>query len=383
MDSLAREELATLMGHAGFPAVSLAMPTHRTVPETLQDPIRFKNLLRAAERRLLAAGVRAPEARRLLDAPRALAEDTAFWTHLADGLALFAAPGVECHWRLPLRLEERVTVGARFRVKPLLPLFAATGTFHVLALSQNAVRLLRGTRWSVDEVELPGVPRSLADALRQESPEAHLQLHTAAPPGRAQGGAIFHGHGGPGEEHKDRLRRYFRQVDAGLAEHLREHPGPLVLAGVEYLLPIYREVSASPRLLPDGVSGNPETLAAEALHRRAWALVQPGLKRAQGQALDRYQALVGTGRTSRDLAEVVPAAHHGRVATLLVAAEAERWGAYDRETGALRLLDGPVAEGEDLLDLAAVLALGTGAEVHVLDATRMPERAPVAAVFRY
>lgn len=33
------------------------LPTHRAVPETVQDPIRCKNLLRAAEKQVLAAGL--------------------------------------------------------------------------------------------------------------------------------------------------------------------------------------------------------------------------------------------------------------------------------------------------------------------------------------
>lgn len=218
MDPMTRDDLAALMAHARFPAVSLHMPTHRTMPETLQDPIRFRNLLRAAEERLVAAGLRAPEARRLLEPARTLADDTTFWTHLADGLALFVAPALERHWRLPLPLEESVAVGERFRIKPLLPLFTADGAFHVLALSQNEVRLLSGTRWSVDEVNLEGVPRSLAEALRHDEPEKQT-----AP---AHGGPARHR---PGRGHLPRPRRARRRPEGPPAAlfppHRRRAPG--------------------------------------------------------------------------------------------------------------------------------------------------------------
>lgn len=42
-----------------------------------------------------------------------------------------------------------------------------------------------------------------------------------------------------------------------------------------------------------------------------------------------------------------------------------------------------VDELADLLDLAVVQALGRGASVYVVDSPQMPERAPVAAIFRY
>jgi len=42
-----------------------------------------------------------------------------------------------------------VVVSDRFHLKPLLPLLTGDGRFYILALSQNQVRLLQGTRYSV------------------------------------------------------------------------------------------------------------------------------------------------------------------------------------------------------------------------------------------
>jgi hypothetical protein len=46
-----------------------------------------------------------------------------------------------------------VIVSERFHVKPLLPLLSGDGRFYVLALSQNEIRLLQGTRYSVEQVD--------------------------------------------------------------------------------------------------------------------------------------------------------------------------------------------------------------------------------------
>ena len=46
--------------------VSIFMPTHRAGLEQQQDPIRLKNLVTEAERRLAAQGMRAPDVRALL-----------------------------------------------------------------------------------------------------------------------------------------------------------------------------------------------------------------------------------------------------------------------------------------------------------------------------
>jgi hypothetical protein len=49
-------------------------------------------------------------------------------------------------------------------VKPLLPFLASDGVFYILALSQNQLRLLAGTRHTVDEIDLENVPETLSEA---------------------------------------------------------------------------------------------------------------------------------------------------------------------------------------------------------------------------
>ncbi|MFQ5350285.1 MAG: hypothetical protein ACE5EG_07580, partial [Thermoanaerobaculia bacterium] len=55
----------------------------------------------------------------------------------------------------------------------------------------------------------------------------------------------------------------------------------LAASGVDYLLPIYREVNSQPHVLEQGVAGNPDSLSAERLHNQAWAVVEPHFARAQ------------------------------------------------------------------------------------------------------
>lgn len=86
------------------------------------------------------------------------------------------------------------------------------------------------------------MPESLADILRRDDAEKQLQFHTGTSGGGGGGRpAIFHSHGSE-EDLKEDILRYFRQIDRGVEELLKGQRAPLVLAGVDYLLPIYREV---------------------------------------------------------------------------------------------------------------------------------------------
>jgi hypothetical protein len=181
MDVLSRIELKTLVEKRGEWCVSLYLPTHRAGRDIQQDPIRLKNLLRNAEERLLAGGLRTAEARSLLAPAQALLQDEMFWRHQSDGLAIFLSPTEFHSYRLPLKFPEIRVVTDRFHIKPLLPLIHSGQRFFVLALSQNQVRLLDCTQHHVDEVELENVPTSLAEALNMTTRKGNCSFIRARP----------------------------------------------------------------------------------------------------------------------------------------------------------------------------------------------------------
>jgi hypothetical protein len=306
-----------------------------------------------------------------------------FWKDKRDGLALFIAPGEFRYYQLPTRFEPLVVVAHRFHIKPLL-VFMGGNEFFVLALSQNSVRLFEGSRFGLSSTDdLEGVPRSLADALKYEELIKQLQFRTGLGVGGARGerAAMFHGQNT--DDAKDRILRYFRQIDQGLRDLLREEQAPLVLAGVEYLLPIYKEANTYQYLLNEGITGNPEGVSLEELHRQAWALVQPYFQREQQDAAGRYRQLAGTGRTSQDPREIVPAAYHGRVEQLFVAVGRQQWGDYDPGTNRVNLHAEAQPGSFDLLDLSATQTLLHGGAVYAMEPDEVPEKALLAAIFRY
>jgi hypothetical protein len=388
MNTLSRDDLRTLMGKYKGLCVSIYMPTHRVGAGIQQDPIRLKNLLVEAEEHLLASGLRTPDAQELLEPAQKLLQDSLFWQRQSDGLALFLSPGVFRYYRLPFDFDELVVITDRFHIKPLLPLLSGDGQFYVLALSQNEVRLLQGTRYSVSEVALEGAPESLTETLRYNDPEKRLQFHTSTrtPGGKGQRPAIFHGHGvASADDPKDYISRYFHQVNEGLQDLLRDDQAPLVLAGVDYLHPIYKEANTYPYLVDEGIEGNPEELRAEELHEQAWAIVQPYFQKAQEEAAAQYRQLAGAGsaQASSDLKEVVPAAYHGRVETLFVAVGTHQWGTFDPDTDAVRLHEKAEPGDEDLLDFVAVQTLANRGSVYAIEPEKVPDGALLAAVFRY
>jgi len=108
MHLMTRENLQELLNVGGEPCVSLYMPTVTggESEETKQNPIRFRNLLNEAKKKLEAAGHRPAEAERMLEAAQPLLEDHKFWQYQSGGLALFLSPTVKRIYTLPLNFSE-------------------------------------------------------------------------------------------------------------------------------------------------------------------------------------------------------------------------------------------------------------------------------------
>ena len=380
--------------------VSIFMSTHCKGPETKQDPIRLKNLLKEAEQQLVELEVRPAEARDWLAPAGALLGNADFWQHQSNGLALFITKELFRYYRVPLSFEELVVVSNRFHLKPLLALFTEDGQYYILALSQDQVRLLECIRYRVTEVPLTdtSVPTNIREALRYDDPEKQLQFRSgeagSVPTGSSrevsrgqmtdfrQGGVVFHGQESANRV-KDDLRRYFLQVDSGVRELIGKEGPPLLLAGVEYVLPIYAEVSKYSNLMEQGITGNPDQLKAEELQERAWPIIEPHFRESQETAAANYQEMLSKGLSSHDIKEIIAAAKQGRVDSLFVAMGEEVWGTVSPETGNIQIHQEPQPGDEDLLDLAALQTLFNSGTVFVVPPERVPDEKLLAAVFRY
>ena len=388
MDILTRAELEQLM-HTDQPwCVSIYLPTHHTGAETQQDPIRLKNLLKEAENILSARGVSTRDVQKMLEPANKFLQEPYFWEHQSEGLAIFLSSDSLRSYRLPLNFEELVVVEDYFYIKPLLPLFTGDGQFFILALSQNKVRLLNGTRDSVSEVEIGQVIPSMDEAIASDGHQEHLQLHSSGSGGGKTGAisATFHGQGGGSDESaKKDLLQYFHIVEDGLKEFLQESQVPLVLAGVEYLLPIYKEANTYPNLIDTVIKGNPDLLSAEELHKRAWDILEPIFRASQEEAFTFYRQLAGqaSARVADTLEIIVPAAIGGQVETLFVAAGMQQSGVFIPATNKIEIHDQPESGDEHLLDLAAVQTYLKGGIVYVVEPQKVPGGAYAAAILRY
>ncbi|MEN3355799.1 MAG: hypothetical protein V7640_3957 [Betaproteobacteria bacterium] len=377
------QRLKPLLGDYPAPCLSLYQPTYRAFPESQQNPVQYRNLLREL-RTALEQKDGGAEIDKLLEPFERLAADDEFWAHPQDGIAVFGAPGFFHVEKVQRPLPRVVVVNEHLYVKPLVRVFQSEDTYQILALDRKAIKLYQGNRYVVDEIALaPSVPKTIDEAL---GPAVHLPgVDRTAPFAAGRGGqAVYahHGHGSKLDEVGLDVERFFRAVDRAITDaHSKPTGVPLILAALPEYHTHFREVSHNPYLLDEGIHANPDALSRDELRNQAWRLMEPRYHARLQQILDLYHAARARALATDDLTHAVEFAIDGRVGTLLV--EADRSIPGHIEGRMPRLARGAEPGVGDILDDLAERVLKTGGQVIVVPKGSMPSDTGLAAVFRY
>lgn len=385
MELLNKEEMELLLTQGEKePCISIYMPTQKGREGAKENSIRFKNLLSKVEEQLEDRGLHHSDKDSLLDSAKKLVTESIYWANQSEGLAYFITSGFSRYYRLPVQFTERAVVRRSFHLKPLFPLLSSDGLFYILALSQKDARLLRGTHGTIEEIDLSKVIERFEAEFGEELPEQYLQFHTGAPASGSTRPAIYYGHGGEIDSaQKERLLKYFRFIDREMQDLIGNKYTPIILACVDFLAPLYKVSNKHSLLFEESIKGNPENISRHELHEKAWEIVKPYFQQKQEEAKRRYHELKGTGKTSNDILEILPASYHGRISDLFVTAGLQQWGYYDPESENIRLTDEQETGSEDLIDLAAAKSYANNGSVFALDHEQMPDTAPAAAILRW
>lgn len=384
MRSMSIYRLRELLEPSPAPCLSLYQPTHRSLPDRRQDPIRYRNLVTELERSLHQKYPKS-EARTVLEPFQALVDDREFWADAQDGLAVLGSPGGFQAYRLQRTAPELAVVADSLHVKPLIRFVQSADRYQVLCLSRGEATLYEGNRDALDPVDLAaGIPRTSIEAQgadAQNKPDRSTDVYGASGKG---GSLVRGGHGSEKDAAGADAERFFRAVDRGiLALHSRPSALPLVLVSATENHEIFRRVSHNPSLLAEGVRLDPAALTNDRLREEVWKVVQPYYLRRMDDLVDEFQEARSKYLGSGDVSDIARAAVASRVDTLLVDGGKLVPGSLDHDSGAVTFDDLANPKVDDLLDDLAELVLRRGGEVVVATSDRMPTESGAAAIYRF
>jgi len=365
--------------------VSIYSPTERQSTDGYRpSKLHFKNALMEVRDKLIAQeGMSQADAEAFLAEGVRLLDDQAFWQHSSDMLAYFMFDDEVETIKLPLAIDTpQCYVGERPYLLPLIPELNDDGHFYLLALNLKEVALFDVTRSTIQAIELPeSIDASYTEDIEQYENQKQLQHRS----GFGQAGAIFHGQGsGSDEERKERILQFFNRLSTDIDPILNQHPLPLVLAGVDYLIPIYKQASNYPHIVDKHLTGSYSANDMLELSGEAWELMEPRFRQQRLDRKDEYGLFMSRGQGDSDSERVIMTALSGGVDTLFVQPGTDIWGTYDAELFTLTIDPEQTPDNYSLTDEAAKKTKEYGGKVYLVDDETMPASGAVlAGIFRY
>lgn len=392
MDLISQEEFEQLATYSNGMCVSIFIPTHRGGEETLsgKDAKELKSQLRDVSLQLKDLGWSEQKIDKFLKPAKELLEDSSYWRHNSDGLAVFIAEDFSKIYRLPVYFEPYNYISEEFYIRPLLPMRAKDGHFYVLAIGLKNVNFYECTKHTITEIDVEDLtPSRLQEAVGYDWEQSMVQFRAqqegVPSPGAETGRGHFHGHGDDRTDKKTEILQFFHRIDDGIMEIIGDENDPLVVASLDYMFPIYEEANKYPHLWDENVSGNPSDMDAVDLHREAFKLLEPYFEKERKEKEDLFQQFKATEKASVQLEDVVPAAIHGKVDTLFIKNREDAFGNFLEDKNTIKKSkEHTPGENRSLLNLAAAQTILHGGNVYLLDEEEMPDEHSIAcAYFRY
>jgi len=383
MDIITKEDFNELLLITS-PCISIFMPTHRFGHQVneKQDSIVLKNHLQSLEKQLKEKPLGNREIEELLAPAYALYNDEAFWNNQKDGLAIYLAKDFIKTVQLPYAIEDALYLNDTFNIAPLIEAIANKENYYVLTLSKHDAKFYQGNAFALTRVEVEGLPNGMDDVVRFEEKEGKQLFRQGSKGG--SGSANFHGHGEGTLTDKDAIVTYFQEVDRTLfAEVLHDKNLPLLLVGVEYLLPMYKSISKYNHIVDEVVTGNHDFDKDHLLFEQVKELMTPHFTRLKMMARNNYNNQIATSLTASMPETILPASRYAQVDTLFVSRGQHIWGKFDETNGSVEIHTERQPDDECLINRAVVNTFVHGGSVYSLPQEEMPYDSTIAAILRF
>lgn len=375
------QEIATYQSDL---CVTIYFPTQRDGREinSQSNQILYKNGLQAAAASMRSRGIDEVEIEHILQPGYQLLEDGQLWNEMREGFGAFLAKGFCRYIKMPVAPKEEQLLDITFFITPLVPIMTNADYFYLLVISKKQCKLFRADEFGMTYMPISELPDGVTDVGSMEQEEDAKLFRTESR--QAGKGASFHGQGAGKNDNKAHIAIYLEEVDDTLwDEVLHNENVPLLLAGVEYLIPIYKQVSDYNNIWPEAITGNHEHDDVNQLYARAKEIMTPYFEEKINKAFTQYQNQSATELTSSYEEQIIPAAYYSRISHLFAVKDEHIWGKFDEMNNKLTLSDMQGEGDECQLDKAVERTLLNGGQVFLLPKDKMPGDGKLAALFRY
>ena len=359
------------------PVISIYVDTHIKKPDRLENPIRFKNLVKEVQASLKEKEFKG--FKDLFSLFKEMEEDALFWEGATESMAILGDEEACIVYKLPVNVKSLAIVSDSYYIKPLLRSFQSYGHYHVLGLNRDNFILFEADRYGIYPLLVDEKDATMEGVLGTEKTAPHLSVASI---GGDQ--SMYHGHGGAKDERKVDQEKFFRHVDAFVLEQYSKiQKSPLILVSPDEHQGEFRKLSKNQYLIDAGIKIDVDALDKKSLYDKVQNVMQELFKKELKERMNSFSEACAKELGSDDRVQIGQAIAEGRVATLYLEENTVHPGLFDATLGTI--VSGEMADPRvgDVYDDMAEVVLSRGGEVLILEKEDMPTTNDLAAVYRY
>ena len=316
-----KETLQVLGAERSNPCVSISLNTHRTRPDTEQDKILLKNLLKEANDRVSKEYDKKSVAS-LLKKIDSVRDKIDINTNL-DSLHIFLSNDTEEIVKSPWPASNnRVNISSQFAIRPLIKAYNRSEPYLIMVLSQNKVILYEAVN----------------DGIIQEVKNEDFPLNENIP------ATLYPEKMGDAKYVDDLTRNFFNKIDKGLVKIHQATDLNCVVVTTEDNYNKLMQVADRPNVYHGYVSVNTHKLASHEVVKETWKLVGKLQSKRRSEDIEDVKKAISQGKVLTDLQEIYRAAIDDR-GDLLVVHQNFRQSVVMNDDGSFDLVDDPSTPG--------------------------------------
>ena len=290
-----KETLQQLGAEKNNPCVSISMSTHRTRPNTDQDKILLKNLLKEAHDRV-SEEYDKKTVESLLNKIKTVREKIDINANL-DSLHIFLSNDtleiVKSPWEAS---NNRVNISTQFAIRPLIKAYNRSEPYLIMVLSQNKVTLYEAVN----------------DSIIQEVKNNDFPFTENIP------ATLYPEKLGDAKYVDDLTRNFFNEIDKSLVRMHKETDLKCVVVTTEDNYYKLMQVADIPNLYHGYVTINSNKNTPHYIVKETWKLIEKLQSKRRGEAIEELKKAVSQGKVLTDLQDIYRAVINGRGDLLVV-----------------------------------------------------------------
>lgn len=288
--------------------VSIYLPTHRNSPENKQDRIRFKNLLTEANNKIKEK-FPDKDIKDLLKDAENLYENVEFWNQAKDGLAVLIDSKETEIIRLEGKIPEKVVVGERFHLLPLLNYYEFLNERYILDVSRDRFKLYYADQEGIEKLETPGIEQNFTDLYDDKDIQSNIQATRGA-------ANAFHGHKSKPEIDEVEREKYLRYISKGLSGFFKDKDLPIALFGTTEVVTFFKEIAKNELNITKVIDKPLVALNGKEIFDELKEALMPGFKENMEKMLENLNLEVSRDKGTDNASRITQEAKNGRIETL-------------------------------------------------------------------